>query len=150
MNKQGIGVLLVTSLLFSQASTKAEIPFSGDNVQVTNDGGTVMINGALVPANAGAGSESAAQSYTVRSGDSLSQIARQCLGDGDRYMEIVNLNVSRYPSLRNNPDLIYPGWTLALPAGAQTSASSNTSGGTGSYTVRSGDSLSQIARQCLG
>jgi len=121
MKKRCIGILLATSLVVSQNSVNAETPFTGTDVHVTTDGGTVIIDGVAVPANAGSGEGASGSSYTVRSGDSLSAIAQKCLGNGNRYMEIVNLNAGRYPSLRNNPNLIYPGWTLTLPAGATSS-----------------------------
>lgn len=148
MNKQSLGMLLVTSLLFSQTSVQAETPFTGNHVEVTNDAGTVMINGVAVPANAGSGGETSAKRYTITSGDTLSDIAAKFLGSSNRYMEIVNLNAGRYPSLRNNPNLIYPGWTLTLPSGAQ--PVSNPSSSATRYTIKSGDTLSAIAAKFLG
>ncbi|MEB3285791.1 MAG: LysM peptidoglycan-binding domain-containing protein, partial [Candidatus Sericytochromatia bacterium] len=55
-------------------------------------------------------------SYTVKSGDYLSKIAREQLGDSSRWAELVQLNQERYPSLKTNPNLIHPSWTLQLPA----------------------------------
>ena len=57
--------------------------------------------------------------YTVQRGDSLSEIASQCLGDANRWPEIYALNRGTHfadvgGTLRN-PNLIYPGWTLSLP-----------------------------------
>jgi nucleoid-associated protein YgaU len=54
-------------------------------------------------------------SYTVKAGDYLSKIAREQLGDPNRWREIVELNKAKYPGLAQNPDLIHPGWTLQLP-----------------------------------
>ena len=51
--------------------------------------------------------------YTVKPGQSLWSIALEKLGDGDRYLEILNLN----PELRNDPGRIVPGQELKLPAG---------------------------------
>lgn len=51
-------------------------------------------------------------SYTVVSGDCLWNIAKKYLGDGSRYTEIVELN----SGLIDDPDLIYPGQVLTLPA----------------------------------
>ncbi|MDZ5447719.1 LysM peptidoglycan-binding domain-containing protein [Micromonospora sp. 4G57] len=61
-------------------------------------------------------------SYTVHRGDTLSGIAKQCLGDARRWPEIFALNRGTHfagvgGTLRN-PNLIYPGWTLDLPAEA--------------------------------
>jgi DNA-binding SARP family transcriptional activator len=65
----------------------------------------------------------AAPSYTVRRGDTLSSIARQCLGDADRWPEIFTLNRgARFPQVGGtlrDADVIYPGWRLTLPAEAR-------------------------------
>jgi LysM repeat protein len=80
--------------------------------------------------------------YTVRRGDSLWAIARDHLGDGERWPEIVDLN----PALASHPDLIYAGTVLVLPPAAaswQTTASRT-------YVVQRGDTLSAIAARELG
>ncbi len=51
------------------------------------------------------------RTHTVRSGDTLSKIARTTLGDDQRWEEIWNLNTERVA----NPNLIYPGLVLILP-----------------------------------
>jgi len=62
--------------------------------------------------------------HTVIKGESLWAIAEQCLGDGARWPEIWHLNQGRFwPAVSGyqrftDPDLIYPRWTLRLPAGA--------------------------------
>ncbi|MFD6263012.1 BTAD domain-containing putative transcriptional regulator [Micromonospora chalcea] len=60
--------------------------------------------------------------YTVRRGDSLCEIAARTLGDADRWPEIFALNRgARFPhvgGVLRDPDLIYPGWVLRLPADA--------------------------------
>jgi hypothetical protein len=53
--------------------------------------------------------------YSVKNGDFLTKIAREKLGDPNRFKDIIELNKDKYPSLVKNPDLIYPGWTLVLP-----------------------------------
>ena len=53
--------------------------------------------------------------YQVKRGDYLTKIAREKLGDPNRFKDIVELNKDKYPSLVKNPDLIYPGWTIVLP-----------------------------------
>jgi nucleoid-associated protein YgaU len=50
--------------------------------------------------------------YTVKSGDSLSKLAKAHLGDGNRHMEIFNLN----KDVLKNPDLIKVGQKLKMPA----------------------------------
>jgi nucleoid-associated protein YgaU len=49
--------------------------------------------------------------YTVRSGDTLSGIARDQLGKMTRWQEIWELNKNRIA----NPNLIEIGWELVLP-----------------------------------
>ena len=62
--------------------------------------------------------DDSAHEYSVKPGDWLSSIARDELGDTQRYPEITKLNIGRRQpdggSLRD-PDLIRPGWKLDLP-----------------------------------
>lgn len=58
-------------------------------------------------------------SYTVKSGDSLSQIAQATLGNSDRWREIYDLNKG---VIGGNPNVIVPGMVLTLPGGAKVSA----------------------------
>lgn len=51
--------------------------------------------------------------YTVKSGDSLWAIAKKCLGNGSRYMEIYNANKA---TIGSNPSLIRPGQVLSIPS----------------------------------
>ncbi|AVZ70935.1 hypothetical protein SLUN_00255 [Streptomyces lunaelactis] len=51
-------------------------------------------------------------SYTVEPGDYLSKIAQEQLGDGDRWPELYDANRDQV----QDPDLIYPGQQLDLPA----------------------------------
>lgn len=53
-----------------------------------------------------------AKMYTVVKGDSLSKIAKEYYGDGSKYPAIFEANK---PMLKN-PDLIYPGQVLRIPA----------------------------------
>ena len=69
--------------------------------------------------------------YTVKSGDTLSSIARN-------YSTTVNSIVSLNPSI-TNPNLIYPGEQFII------SIDSNTSSSSVVYTVVRGDTLSEIA-----
>jgi nucleoid-associated protein YgaU len=52
-----------------------------------------------------------AKFYTVKSGDTLSKIAKESYGDANQYTKIFDAN---RPMLKN-PDKIYPGQTLRIP-----------------------------------
>ncbi len=53
-----------------------------------------------------------AQSYTVKSGDSLSKIAKHLYGDANKWHQIYEANRDQI----KNPDLIHPGQELKIPA----------------------------------
>ncbi len=55
-----------------------------------------------------------AEFYTVKSGDSLSKIAKKFYGDPMRYPDIFEANM---PMLKH-PDRIYPGQVLRIPGGS--------------------------------
>ncbi len=57
--------------------------------------------------------ETKSKTYTVDSGDNLSAIAKQELGDANRWREIYELNKD---VIGDNPDLIQPGMELKLPS----------------------------------
>jgi nucleoid-associated protein YgaU len=56
----------------------------------------------------------AERTYTVKSGDTLSKIAKETLGDANAYMDIFNAN----KNVLSDPDKIKPGQVLKLPAAA--------------------------------
>lgn len=62
-------------------------------------------------ATAGAAPPARATFYTVKSGDTLSKIAKEHYGDANRYGEIFDAN---RPMLKD-PDKIYPGQALRIP-----------------------------------
>lgn len=85
-------------------------------------------------------------SYTVMRGDTLWAIAERCLGDGQRWKEIRDLNEGRAMGdgrFFKSADLIFPGWVIALPAGAIITE-------TDQVIVEVGDTLSAIALAALG
>ncbi len=49
--------------------------------------------------------------YTVKSGDSLSKIAKELYGDAQQWKKIHQANTDQI----KNPDLIQPGWKLKIP-----------------------------------
>ena len=79
------------------------------------------------------------RTYTVQSGDTLSGIAQQQLGDASRWPEIFLLNRGV-----RHPDRISPGQVLTLPADTPTQPPARL------YIVRRGDTLSGIAQRELG
>jgi nucleoid-associated protein YgaU len=52
------------------------------------------------------------QSYTVKSGDSLSKIAKHFYGDANEWHRIYDANKDKI----KNPDLIHPGQEFTIPA----------------------------------
>jgi len=54
------------------------------------------------------------QSYIVKSGDSLSKIAKHLYGDANKWHAIFDANRDKI----KNPDLIQPGQVLTLPPNA--------------------------------
>jgi LysM repeat protein len=59
------------------------------------------------------------KTYTVNSGDSLSAIAQNLLGDGNRWPELYDLNKDVVGA---DPNLIFPGQVLKLPGNANAPA----------------------------
>jgi nucleoid-associated protein YgaU len=51
------------------------------------------------------------QYYTVKSGDSLSKVAKEYYGNANAYMQIFEAN----KPMLSHPDKIYPGQTLRIP-----------------------------------
>jgi nucleoid-associated protein YgaU len=49
--------------------------------------------------------------YVVKSGDTLSKIAKEFYGDGNRWQEIFEANQDQV----ENPNQIRPGWELLIP-----------------------------------
>lgn len=64
-----------------------------------------------MPKSAAGTSKKASSTYTVVSGDSLSQIAKRHYGDASKWKAIFEAN----RDLITNPDLIHPGQVLTLP-----------------------------------
>ena len=98
----------------------------------------------------------AARTYTVQPGDTLSEISFKTLGTSKRWREIQALNGNLDPS-QLSVDMV-----LRLPSGATgtgtgavavreaAAATSTSSASRGTYIVRKGDVLSQIAQDQLG
>jgi nucleoid-associated protein YgaU len=70
------------------------------------------INPGAASQSAGPAAQSAARTYTVKSGDTLSKIAKELLGDANAYREIFNANRDQL----TDPDQIKPGQVLKIPS----------------------------------
>jgi nucleoid-associated protein YgaU len=57
------------------------------------------------------GTGAGGRQYTVKSGDTLSAIAKQFYGDASKWKQIQQANAD----LIRDPDKIQPGWTLKIP-----------------------------------
>jgi DNA-binding SARP family transcriptional activator len=83
------------------------------------------------------------QLVTVRPGDCLWTIAQRYLGAGDRYPEIVKLNLGHtvaHGEVFTDASVIWPGWVLQLPSGAADGSPSAALNGSGSHAAhRTGD-----------
>jgi nucleoid-associated protein YgaU len=66
---------------------------------------------ADIKATAASATDTAPTTYTVKSGDTLSKIAQEKLGDGKAYMDIFNANRDQL----SDPDKIKPGQVLKIP-----------------------------------
>jgi nucleoid-associated protein YgaU len=60
----------------------------------------------------GGSAAAAGSTYTVKSGDTLSKIAKETLGEAGKYMAIFNANKDQL----TDPDKIKPGQVLKIPA----------------------------------
>lgn len=78
--------------------------------------------------------------HTVKRGESLWSIADAELGNGRRYTEIAALNTRLLAG--KSDDFLRPGWVLTLPVDRADPASHAS---VDTYTVRKGDTLSEIA-----
>ena len=108
-------------------ASKVHLYLNGDTVRIENKGtdretmeklilavgnikGIARVEADLPPAPAGAAAQPVF--HTVKKGENLSAIAKHYLGDAGRYREIFEAN---RPML-SDPDKIYPGQSLRIPA----------------------------------
>jgi nucleoid-associated protein YgaU len=63
------------------------------------------------PGGAAAAAQPESKFYTVKSGDSLSKIAKEFYGEANKYPQIFEAN----KPMLSDPDKIYPGQTLRIP-----------------------------------
>ena len=139
------------ALLFAAAPLATPAPASATTISATATAPAVATAGqhplhaqaapVMAPAAAPAASSPAAATHTVTQGESLWSIARDRLGDGDRYREIYALNKT---TIGDKPSFLSTGTVLTLPP-AHTTPTAR-----GDYTVEAGDTLSGIALEELG
>jgi nucleoid-associated protein YgaU len=96
----GVGNTIGVARVDDQLTIKKPAPVVGSTAGAAHTEG--------LPA---AAKEAPAVMYTVKSGDSLSKIAKQHYGSASKYMIIFEANK---PMLKD-PDKIYPGQTLRIP-----------------------------------
>lgn len=104
----------ITGQASSQAEREKAVLILGNTKGVAHvDDRITVIPPLASPTPATSAPQSAPQStmYTVKSGDTLSKIAKQFYGDANRYHELFEANK---PMLKD-PDKIYPGQMLRIP-----------------------------------
>jgi nucleoid-associated protein YgaU len=88
-----------------------------DQIKLVDSNSSDLIADIQAPAAAAAAaagnapSTTAARTYTVQAGDSLSKIAKQFYGDANKYMKIFEANKDKLA----DPDKIKPGMDLVIP-----------------------------------
>lgn len=87
-------------------ATREKVVLCCGNVQAVS-----AVKDEMTVAQAGGGTETS-KFHTVKSGDTLSKIAKEAYGDAGAYMKIFEANK---PMLAH-PDKIYPGQVLRIPA----------------------------------
>lgn len=95
----GIGIVEDRLVVTASAEATQSAP-AGATAEVLPESGVTIESTGAPP-----------RSYTVKSGDTLWQIAEQVYGDGSMYMKIFEANS---PPLEN-PDRIHPGQELKIP-----------------------------------
>lgn len=119
--RQADGSLVTADTTVLQPGWILRLPADASPIPTADQGGTQAQT---------AGSKAAAETHTVRAGETLTGIAQDELGDADAYPKIVEANKGVEQAdgrTLGDPDEIYPGWKLQLPttAGADHSDPSN-------------------------
>ena len=165
--QQGAAALVATSaLLLTTGPVFLAVPVAHaapiTAVDLHRSGGTVP--SVVAPPGPPAGLRTVRESpephptVEVRRHDTLWSLAEAHLGAGERFPEIVALNLGREQSdgrALDDAGWLYPGWTLRLPTGTLVAQPATTVGNQVAnpvkpYTVHPGDTLSEIAEDQLG
>ncbi|MFL5599223.1 MAG: LysM peptidoglycan-binding domain-containing protein [Gemmatimonadaceae bacterium] len=92
----------------------SDVGGSGSTASPTGGGETADFSD--VKAGGSSTAATGGTTYTVKSGDSLSKIAKRFYGSASKWTKIHAANADKIP----NPDLIHPGLQLTIPdAGAE-------------------------------
>jgi nucleoid-associated protein YgaU len=103
---EGTSQTVTVSGLAPDQATREKIVLCCGNVQ-----GVAKVNDQLTVVGAAAGA-SESKYHTVKSGDTLSKIAKEAYGDANAYMKIFEAN----KPMLSDPNKIYPGQNLRIPA----------------------------------
>ncbi|MBI5028650.1 MAG: LysM peptidoglycan-binding domain-containing protein, partial [Actinobacteria bacterium] len=109
---------LVTAVMAGFIATNTITTSAPDPTLASPPTPTAIPLAATLPAHPPAKTADHARSYTVKRGDTLSEIALDKLGDGHAYPRIYNASKTTIqPDGRRltDPDLIIPGWKLTIP-----------------------------------
>ena len=108
------GKVTLTGRADSQAAKEKAALVAGNirGVSNVNDDGLTAPAAAPAAAGAPAAASGATRYYTIKSGDSLSKIAKEMYGDANQYDKIFDAN----REVIGDPDKIYPGQQIRIPA----------------------------------
>jgi nucleoid-associated protein YgaU len=86
-----------------------------DAIKTIPDWRTDIVADIQATGGSGAAAAPSPQTYTVKSGDTLSKISKELLGNANAYMDIFNANRDQL----SDPDKIKPGQVLKIPQTAK-------------------------------
>ena len=107
------GKVTLTGRADSMAAKEKAALVAGNihGVSSVNDDG-LTAPAAPAPAAGAAATTAATRYYTIKSGDSLSKIAKEMYGDAQQFDKIIEAN----REVIGDPDKIYPGQQIRIPA----------------------------------
>lgn len=106
------GKVTLTGTADSMAAKEKAALVAGNISGVSHVDDNGLTAPAAAPAAAGAPAVGATRYYTIKSGDSLSKVAKEMYGDASQYDKIFQAN----KEVIGDPDKIYPGQQIRIPA----------------------------------